>query len=124
MPPSEKMQMQMGHGFPPVRSIVDDQPITGFFELELATDTLGGGEKMAENGMILRRHGRVAGMVFFGNQKNMNGCLRADVPEGEDVLVLVHDIGGHLAIDDALENRLGHGADYQMVSSRREGLRV
>ena len=124
MAASEQMQMQMRDGFPPVGTIIDDQPITGFFELELAADALRRGEELAENGMILRGHGRVAGMVVFGNQENMNRGLRGDVPEGQDVFVLVDDVSGHLAINDALENRLGHGADYQMVSSRREGLRV
>jgi hypothetical protein len=74
--------------------------------------------------MILGGDGRVAGVMFFWDEQDVNRGLRRDVTKGENVFVFVHDIRGHLAIDDALENRLGHGADYQIVNSRREGLRV
>jgi len=124
MASGEKVEMQMGHGFASVGAVVDDQPVAGFFKLKLTTDPLGGGEELAENRMILRWNGRMAGMMFFRDQKNMDGRLRVDIPKGEDLFILVHDVSRHLAIDDALKNRLGHGADYQMVSSRREGLRV
>jgi hypothetical protein len=39
------------------------------------------------------------------------------------VIVLVQDVGLGFAVDDLFEDRFSHGF-YQMVSSRREGLRV
>ena len=124
MPPSEKVEVKVGDGLPAIRAVVDHQAVAGFFQLELATDALGGGQEMAENGVIFRGNGSVAGVVLFGNEQDVNRGLGCDVAEGKDVVVLIDNVGGHLAIDDALEDRPGHGAGYQMVSSRREGLRV
>lgn len=124
MASAQEVKVEVGDGFPAIGAVVDDQPVAAFVQLELATHPLGGGEKMAEDGMIFRGNRGVAGVMFFGDEKDMNGGLWGDIAESQDVIVLVDDIGGDFSIDDALENRLGHGADYQMVSSRREGLRV
>ena len=87
--------MQVGHGFAPVRAVIDDQSVAGLFQLELAADALGSGEKVAKNRMIFRRNRRVAGMMFFRNQKNMDRGLGGDVPKGKDVFILIHDVRGH-----------------------------
>ncbi len=118
------MKVKVRDGFPAIGAVIDDEAIAGFFEMALAGDPLGGGEKVGKDGVILGGNGAVAGVMFFGNEKDMDGGLGGEIAEGENVIVLVHDIGGHLAIDDALENGFGHRANYQMVSSRREGLRV
>ncbi len=123
MAPSEKMEMKMGDCFPPVRSVIDDEAVTRFVQLELAAHALGRGEELAENKAVLGRNRSVPGMVFFRDNQDMNGGLGGGIAEGNGVIILIDDVSGHLAIDDALENRLGHGADYQMVSSSREGLR-
>jgi hypothetical protein len=62
--------------------------------------------------------------MFFRDEKNVNGGLGGEITEGEDVIILVKDIGRDLAVDDAFEDGFGHWASYQIVSSRREGLRV
>jgi len=118
------MEVKVGDGFAAMGAIIDDEAITGFFELVLASDPLGGDEKMSEEGMILRRDGAVAGVMFFWNDKNMDGGLGGEITEGEDVIILVENIGGEFAVDDLLEDGFGHRASYQIVSSRREGLRV
>ena len=114
----------MGDGFAAIGAIIDDEAITGFFELALAGDPLGGDEEMSEEGMILGRAGTVAGVMFFWNDKNVDGCLGGEITKGEDVIILVENIGGEFAVDDPLEDGFGHRASYQIVSSRREGLRV
>ena len=114
----------MGDGFAAIGAIIDDEAITGFFELALAGDPLGGDEEMSEEGMILGRDGTVAGVMFFWNDKNVDGGLGGEITEGEDVIILVENIGGEFAVDDPLEDGFGHRASYQIVSSRREGLRV
>jgi hypothetical protein len=117
------MEMKMGDCFPPVGSVIDDQAVTRFVQLELTAHALRSGEELAENRAVLGRNRSVTGMVFFRDNQDMNGGLWGGIAEGNGVIILINDVSGHLAIDDALENRFGHGADYQMVSSSREGLR-
>ena len=116
--------MKVGDGFSTIGAIIDDEAIAGFFELALAGNALGGDEEMSEEGMILGRNGAVAGVMFFRDEKNVNGGLGGEITEGEDVIILVKNIGRNLAVDDAFEDGFGHRASYQIVSSRREGLRV
>jgi hypothetical protein len=73
--------------------------------------------------MILRGHGAVSGVVFFWDQEDVCRGLRGDIPKGEDVVVFIQDVGLGFAVDDLFKDRFSHGS-YQMVSSRREGLRV
>jgi len=73
--------------------------------------------------MILGGHGAVSGVVFFWDEEDVYGGLRGDIPKGENVFVFVQDVGLGFAVDDLFEDRFSHGF-YQMVSSRREGLRV
>jgi len=123
MASSEKMEMEMGNCFPPIGSVIDYQAVTRFIELELTADALRGEEELAENRAVLGRNRSVPGMVLFRDNQDMNGGLGGGIAEGNGMIILIDDVSGHLAINDALEYRLGHGADYQMVSSSREGLR-
>ena len=98
----------MRNSFPSVGPIVDDQPVAALFEFQLTGDFLSGCQKMAENKMVLRGDGGMTGMVLFGNQQNVNGRLGRNIPKGEDMLVLIHEIGFSLAVDDPFEDRFGH----------------
>ncbi len=62
--------------------------------------------------------------MFFWNDKNVDRGLGGKITESENVIILVENIGGEFAVDDPLEDGFGHRASYQIVSSRREGLRV
>ena len=116
--------MQVGDSFAAIGPVINDEAVAGFVELALTGNPLSGDEEMSEEGMILGRDGAVAGVMFFWNDKNMDGGLGGEITKGEDVIILVEDIGGELAVDDPLEDGFGHRASYQIVSSRREGLRV
>lgn len=116
--------MKVGDGFSTIGAIIDDEAIACFFELALAGNALGGDEEMSEEGMILGGNGAVAGVMFFRDEKDVDGGLGGEITEGEDVIILVKNIGRNLAVDDAFEDGFGHRASYQIVSSRREGLRV
>jgi len=118
------MEVKVGDGFSAIGAVIDDEAVAGFFKLALASDPLSGDEEMSEEGMILGRDGAVAGVMFFWNDENMDGGLGGEITKGEDVIILVEDIGGEFAVDDAFEDGFGHRASYQIVSSRREGLRV
>ncbi len=114
----------MGDSFAAIGAVINDEAVAGFVELALASDPLGGDEEMGEEGMIFGGDGTMAGVMFFWNDKNVDGCLGGEITKSEDVIILVEDIGGELAVDDAFEDGFGHRASYQIVSSRREGLRV
>jgi hypothetical protein len=118
------VEVQVRDGFAAIRAIIDDEAVAVFFKLALASDPLSGDEEMSEEGMILGRDGPVAGVMFFWDDKNVNGGLGGEITKGEDVIILVKNIGGEFAVDDAFEDGFGHRASYQIVSSRREGLRV
>ncbi len=65
----------------------------------------------------------MSGVVFFWDEEDVCRGLGGDIPKCENVIVLVQDVGLGFAVDDLFEDRFSHGF-YQMVSSRREGLRV
>lgn len=112
MAATQKVKMEMGDGFSAVGAVVDDEAIPGLVELELAGDFLGGGKEMAKNGMMFRGDGGMAGMVLLGDEEDMNGGLRGDIAEGEDVIILIDDVGLGFAVDDPLEDRFGHGPSF------------
>ena len=85
--------MKVGYGFAAIRAIIDDKAVAGFVELALASDSLGSDEEMCEEGMSFGGYGTVAGVMFFWNDKNVNGGLGGEVTEGEDVIILVENIG-------------------------------
>ena len=117
------MKVQVRDRFSSIGSVIDDESITCFFQLALAGDTLRGGKKMGEDRMVFGGDGAVASMMFFGDEKDVGRGLGSDVAEGNDVIVFVEDVGLSFPVDDLFEDRFGHRG-YQMVSSRREGLRV
>lgn len=112
MAATQKVKMEMGDGFSAVGAVVDDEAIPGLVKLELAGDFLGGGKEMAKNGMMFRGDGGMAGMVLLGDEEDMNGGLRGDIAEGEDVIILIDDVGLGFAVDDPLEDRFGHGPSF------------
>jgi hypothetical protein len=73
---------------------------------------LGGGKEMAKNGMMFRGDGGMAGMVLLRDEEDMNGGLRGDITEGEDVIILIDDVGFGFAVDDPLKDRFGHGPSF------------
>lgn len=113
----------MRNGFSPIGAIIDDKAVASFVEAGLAGDPLGCDEKVGKDWMILGRNGAVSGVMFFWDNENMCGGLGGDIPKGENVIVFVQDVGLGFAVDDLFKDRFSHGF-YQMVSSRREGLRV
>ena len=115
--------MEVRYRFTSIGSVIDDESISCFFQLALSGYTLRGGKKMGKDRMVLGGNGAMAGVMFFGDEKDVGRGLGSDVAEGKDVVVFVEDVGLSFPVDDLFEDRFGHGG-YQMVSSRREGLRV
>jgi hypothetical protein len=120
---AKEVKVEVRNRFSSVGSVVDDESISCFFQLALSSDTLCSGEKMGKDRMVFGGDGPVAGVMFFGNEKNVGRGLGGYVAEGKDVIVFVENLGLSFPVDDLFKDRFGHGG-YQMVSSRREGLRV
>jgi len=108
----KEVKVEMGNGFPAVGAVVDHEAVTGLVEFQLPGDFLGGGEKVAENGVVFRGDGGVAGVVLFGNEKDMDGGLGGDVAKGQDVLVLVDNVGLGFTVDDPFKDRFGHRPSF------------
>jgi hypothetical protein len=66
-------------------------------------------EQVAEEGSSAGDVAETRAMGFFGTIKQVDGSLRLDVMQHDAVLVLVLEFGGDFAVDDFLEDRLGHG---------------
>lgn len=109
MATAEKMEVQVGHGFAPIRTVVHHKAIASRVQFQLAGDFLGGGKQVAEDGMVFGGYGGVAGMMLFRDKQNMHWGLRSDVAEGENVFVLVDDVGLGFPVDDPFKDRFGHG---------------
>ena len=112
MAAAEQVKMKMGDGFPAVWPVVDDEPVAGLIQLELSGDFLGSRKEMAEDVVVLGGHGGVAGVVLFGNEENAVGGLRGDVTKGQNVFVLIDDVGLGFAVDDPFEDRFGHEPSF------------
>jgi len=112
MTSTQKMKMKVGDSFPAVRSVVHDKAVSGLVQFQLAGDFLGGGEEMAEDGMMFRRNGGMACMVLLGDEEDVDRGLRSDVAEGEDMGILVDNVGLGFAVDDPFEDRFGHGPSF------------
>ena len=55
--------------------------------------------------MVVPRHFE-RGDVFRGDDENVDGCLRADIPKGEHILRAVHKIGRDLTRDNPAEEAI------------------
>ena len=91
---AEKVEVEMRNSFSAIGAIIDDEAVAGFVELALASDPLGGDKEMGKEGMIFGGDGTVAGVMFFWNDKNVDGGLGGEITEGEDVIILIENIGG------------------------------
>lgn len=101
--------MQVGHCLAAVRTAVDRQPEPAF-QLELPGKLAGDREQVAEQGVV--RGSRLAKPRddLLRDDQEVHGSLRTDVMDRDAAIVLVLDFGRDFPVDDALEERLGHGS--------------
>ena len=105
----QKVDVQVGNGFTSVAAAVDDEAEAFAFiaDAEFLRDVAGGDQEMSQNGFILFPGPCHARDGFFRNDEDVDGCLGADVAEGNADLVLMDDIGGDFPPDDPFKE--GHG---------------
>lgn len=78
---------------------------------------------MTEDGLIVRRGFADAGNRLFRDDQKMNGSLGLDVVEDDAEVVLVLDLGGDFAVDDALEKGFRHGFLQGVTEETESGIR-
>lgn len=108
MPPAQYVTMQMRHGFPCVRSIVEHETVARLFEPERLCDFRGLEQQMTQRLLILNRRFRYTRDRPFWNDKNVSRCLRFDVAKRQHQIVFVHDRCGNLSRGNLFEKSLAH----------------
>ena len=99
--------MQVRDGFSGVGAVVDHEPEAAG-EVEFFCDEAGGEEQVAEDSLVCGGGCLYARNKFFRNDQQVNGRLRLKVVQDDAKVVLVLDIRGDFAIDDALKDRFRH----------------
>ena len=101
--------MQMRNSFASVGTVVDDEAEAAF-EGEFAGHGAGGEQEVAEDRLLVGRGFADAGDDGLGDNEQMHGSGRGDVVDNDAVVVLVFDLGGNFAGDDAFEEG-GHDGE-------------
>ena len=109
--------MEVGDAFAGVGAVVDDEAVAGFVEALLFGDVAGGEEELAEELTVAFAGGADAGDDALRDDEDVDGGLRVDVADGEDLFVVAHDVGGDLAGGDAFEE--GHVSSSSTPRLRR-----
>ena len=100
--------MEMGDGLAGVRAVVHDEA-KAVGELEFFREHAGDEQEVAEGGLVGEGGFADARDEFFRDDEEVNRGRGLDVVEDDAVFILVLDAGRDFAVDDALENCLGHG---------------
>ena len=101
------MDVQVRDGLAGVGAVVHDKAVA-FGELEFFGDGSGNEEKMAEDGLVDGGRLAEARDRLLRDDEQVDRRLGLDVVEDDAEFILVLDLGRNLAIDDALEDGLGH----------------
>ena len=99
--------MEMRHRLAGVGAVVHDEAVA-VGKLKFFRDDAGDEEEVAEDGLVGVGGFADARDGFLRDDEQVDGCLRLDVVEDDAEGVLVLDRGGDFAVDDFLENGLGH----------------
>ena len=91
----------MEHGLPRVRPVIHDQAalLRAVFPGQLRADA----DDLADERLVLACNRARAAEVFLGDDQEVRGRLGGDVPEGEDLIVLVQFFGRDFTAGDPAE---------------------
>lgn len=101
-PPSKQVDVQMIHALPPIPTGVDHGPVPGLGDALLPSNGSSKGDHSAEQVGIVRVVER--GQMLFGDDQNVNRCLRIQIPERDDVLAVHDHFRGNFATRDSAED--------------------
>ena len=92
-----------------VRVAIEHRPITCVGVPGLACDRRGPCDHRADDIVVVRCELVERGDVATRDDQHVGRGLRVDVPEGNQSLVFVNDVGRYLVIDDPAEEAVWHG---------------
>jgi len=95
--------MKMGYGFAAIRTVVDDNAIA-VLEVEVGGDAPGGHQKVSEGLLVFGFRASETGNHLSGNDENMGGRLRRNIPDGKADIVFMNNFGGDVPSGYLLKN--------------------
>jgi len=90
--------MQMRHGFPTIRTIIDDETIARFFQAQLHRDFGSFQKQMTEDLVIAGCRLGDARNRLLGNDQDVDRRHRPNITERQHEIVFKHDLGWDFAI--------------------------
>ena len=119
------MEMKVPHRLSAVVSTVDDGAVA-VAQSFLLGQLPGHHEQVPHQVRVLRIEVVERRDGLAGNDKDVRGRLRVDVPKGDTSIILVDDVGVFFTVDYALKNGfLGHGTDPRVREQNgANGLRL
>lgn len=99
--------MEVRDGFAAVGAVVDHETKAAG-EFEFLGENAGREQQVAEERLVGGRGLAHAGNELFWNDQKMDRSLGLDVVQDDAEVVLVLDLGGDFAVDDALEDGFWH----------------
>jgi len=91
------MVVKVGDGLLAVSADVGDEAIPVLSDARILGDDRNDAVKIAQRFAIFRLHRLRRLDVALRNNEDVHGGLRANVVKGEDVIVLIHFVGGNIA---------------------------
>jgi len=101
------MKVQVKDGLPGVRANIGHEAIA-LLQIEFMGQLLGNHKDVCQNGTILRGQIRHRGDMTFWNDQKMVGSLWMDILKGHNIIILIHNIAGNLALDDLTKETILH----------------
>lgn len=112
MPSSQQMQMQVPNRLSRPAVGVEHKPVAVGGHAFLSRQFPRRHHHFSQKGLVRPVCGFQAFDVLLRYEKNVHRGLGINIPEGEHVPVLEHDVGRGFTIRDAAENARGHGGYF------------
>ena len=112
-PAAENVEMQVEDGLSRLGAVIHDQPAVfrAVFPGQLRADA----DDLADERLVLGGNRPRAAEMFLGNDQKMGGRLGGDVPEGNDLIVLMQFFGRDFTAGDPAE-KTGAAHPFLLVS--------
>src|SRR5450830_788579 len=102
---TQHMHMYVIDGLPTFFNAVHHHT-KAFLAAQFQGQALGGEENMPGQGLVLFGQVIERAYGFFRNDQEMHRCLWGDIVEGQDLVILVNDLGGYFSVDDLGEQSI------------------
>jgi len=107
-PSPENMKVDVKDILSRVSGRVEHNPVSAFLDPLVPCRLPGFEHKVSEEVDLLLGNLIKGGVVFFWDEKDVNGCLRVDVVESEDLLIFINDFCWNFLFRDFTKNAFIH----------------